>query len=86
MWRGNIRRRQTSVVYVDYDAYMHSREWCEVRQKRLKKDGYRCALCGTTEHLEVHHLTYERLGRERIDDLITLCKTCHKQAHELKDR
>src|SRR5215475_10158177 len=27
--------------------------------------------------LEVHHLTYERLGNEHPDDLIVLCPQCH---------
>ena len=35
---------------------------------------------GTGEPLELHHKTYERLGRERIDDLELLCSSCHKEA------
>jgi len=31
--------------------------------------------------LEVHHLTYERLGRERPDDLLVLCERCHSLEH-----
>lgn len=31
--------------------------------------------------LEVHHLTYERLGRERPDDLLVLCERCHSVEH-----
>lgn len=33
--------------------------------------------------LEVHHLTYARLGRELPDDLIVLCPACHAAAHGL---
>ena len=33
--------------------------------------------------LEVHHLTYERVGRERDTDLIALCCYCHE---EISDR
>jgi hypothetical protein len=32
--------------------------------------------------LEVHHLTYERVGRERDDDLIALCYYCHEDVTE----
>lgn len=31
--------------------------------------------------LEVHHLTYERLGQELDDDLIVLCDRCHCEQH-----
>ena len=31
--------------------------------------------------LEVHHLTYERAGHERLEDLQTLCHLCHCREH-----
>ena len=34
--------------------------------------------------LEVHHLTYERIGREHPDDLIVLCPQCHADVHGLE--
>lgn len=39
---------------------------------------------GTVESgatLNVHHLTYDRLGHEREDDLIVLCRECHLREH-----
>jgi hypothetical protein len=33
--------------------------------------------------LHVHHYTYERLGCERDEDLVTLCETCHSELHRL---
>lgn len=33
--------------------------------------------------LEVHHLTYERLGAEVDDDLLVLCGWCHSRLHGL---
>jgi hypothetical protein len=36
--------------------------------------------CGHQYSLELHHKTYERLGRELISDLEVLCKGCHEQA------
>jgi hypothetical protein len=32
----------------------------------------------------VHHLTYVRLGREKMKDLRILCKGCHANEHEGK--
>jgi hypothetical protein len=39
------------------------------------RDG-RCRDCGR-RGTEAHHLTYERVGRERLSDLVLLCKRCH---------
>ena len=30
---------------------------------------------------EVHHLSYERVGRELPEDLVALCPGCHRRAH-----
>ena len=46
-----------------------------------ERAGHKCAKCGqTSATLEVHHLTYERFGRESEADLIVLCKVCHEAA------
>jgi hypothetical protein len=42
-----------------------------------------CVLCGTSERIHLHHTTYERLGRERLADLVPLCHRCHSMVHEL---
>lgn len=34
--------------------------------------------------LQVHHITYERLGCHEIDDLITLCRPCHTKIHSIE--
>lgn len=67
-----------------YRAYISSPEWETVRQQRLEIDGRRCTGCGddgTHSPLEVHHLTYERFGHERLTDLLTLCRLCHAREH-----
>ena len=57
------------------------RHWDAVRQKALKRDGYKCRLCGDDDELHVHHLTYENWGHEKKKDLTTLCKEHHKLFH-----
>ena len=57
--------------------YYKSKEWAAKRSERLKIDGYKCAKCGFTRALEVHHINYERVFHEDVSrDLITLCKRC----------
>jgi 5-methylcytosine-specific restriction endonuclease McrA len=61
----------------DYNAYIQSPAWRKKRAARIRRDHYMCQTCGVRGYLTVHHRTYERLGRERMDDLITLCESCH---------
>lgn len=63
-----------------YAVYLNSPEWGEKRKEALKLANHRCR-CGETETLEVHHLSYERLGFERQRDLVVLCNSCHAKEH-----
>ena len=66
----------------NYKEYINSIEWDEKRSLRFRMDGFRCHMCGSPMNLECHHITYERLGNERLSDLITLCSKCHKRLHD----
>lgn len=60
---------------------------CRATFKRaLERAGYRCEECGSGSDLEVHHLTYERLGCELPEDLRVLCRRCHETAHAPRNR
>lgn len=43
-------------------------------------------ICGKTDELQLHHLTYERLGDEDLSDLTPLCADCHAMVHVLERR
>lgn len=65
--------------------YYSSPAWAAKRTERLKIDGFKCAKCGFTRALEVHHINYDRFGNEDVSrDLITLCKKCHKEIEAQK--
>lgn len=68
----------------EYREYLSSPEWARVRFGAILRAGYTCEGCEKERTLEVHHLSYLRLGRERESDLIALCKTCHKRADALR--
>lgn len=70
-----------SIVYLEY---LKSDAWRERRASKLEASKFRCERCGEREGLEVHHLSYDRLGQERTDDLIVLCKSHHWVADELR--
>lgn len=64
-----------------YRLHMQSPEWAATRKRKLQQAGFKCQDCGTGERLEVHHLTYERFGHERLEDLQVLCHFCHMAEH-----
>lgn len=70
----------------EYDAHLRSPAWAKLRKATLKRDRYRCIACEAREGLQVHHLTYERFGREALSDLTTLCEKCHKTLHDIAAR
>lgn len=70
---------------MDYKEYLKHPRWKQVRKARLEFDNYLCAVCHRDmrgEPYETHHLTYQRLGRERLRDVLTVCPSCHKVFHE----
>lgn len=70
----------------EYRKYLRSDHWVETRRKRKRIDGYKCYLCGKKKHLNVHHLRYVNIGNEDVEnDLVTLCRDCHKMLHRIKD-
>ena len=60
-----------------YHSYLQSSTWKERRSAKLQQAKYKCKRCGERIGLQVHHLNYDRLGDERTDDLIVLCRACH---------
>jgi hypothetical protein len=55
--------------------------WQKTRRAVRLRDGNRCATCGTTQRLSVHHITPHRLGgTDATDNLVTLCSRCHAHA------
>ena len=46
----------------------------------LNRDDSRCTLCNNPA-TEIHHKTYERVGKEPLSDLTSLCRECHTRHH-----
>ena len=67
---------------VNYASYISSHAWKKKAREMREKANFKCQLCACTDKpLNVHHNNYERLGRERDDDLIVLCEPCHHKFH-----
>lgn len=66
-----------------FGSYYDSVEWSRTRERIFERDDSKCQACGKTAEC-VHHLTYDRLGRENDLDLISLCNTCHDKVHKIQ--
>jgi hypothetical protein len=65
----------------DYAAYLRSPHWRQMRGFVMLRCGGICEGCKTAYADDVHHRTYERLGKEDPEDLVGLCRACHAIMH-----
>ena len=73
--------------FTQYSAYLASPHWLRLKDRFYTSPSYtgQCLACGTAgERLDVHHVTYERLGREHLTDLVALCRGCHQNTHRVE--
>jgi 5-methylcytosine-specific restriction endonuclease McrA len=67
----------------DYEEYLLAPYWKHRRGEKLRTVGYRCQVCNSrSPPLDVHHRTYDRLGKELDEDLTVLCRNCHSNFHK----
>lgn len=65
-----------------YNIYLKSEHWKQRRLKALKQANYTCSCCGVNNNLQVHHLTYANVWNEQDEDLLVVCRSCHKRIHK----
>jgi 5-methylcytosine-specific restriction endonuclease McrA len=54
----------------------------ELRKQVLRRDGWRCQVCGSKQNLQVHHKQLRsQQGDDNDSNLITLCAVCHGELH-----
>lgn len=70
--------------FVRYNEYLNSMEWRARRAKVLQRDNYTCQACLVETATQVHHTTYDRVFREPLFDLQSVCDECHESIHKTK--
>jgi hypothetical protein len=74
------RKQQREAFWKLYAEYLDSPEWASKRAQVLRRDKYTCQIhkngC-TRKAVQVHHLTYENVGNEPLEDLTSACVHCH---------
>jgi hypothetical protein len=79
----------------DYKKYLFSKDWLLLKNKLIniylkQKWNIECLHCGSEKALQVHHFSYENIGKEiledeRINELGFLCADCHFKWHKTKN-
>lgn len=76
-------QRLTELGFIDYSAYIASPLWRKRRTRFFASRERACEICEADQGpMIVHHLFYDRLGREWDSDLVMLCDGCHRLAHK----
>jgi hypothetical protein len=74
------KRKQRRDYY--RNDYLKSEAWKRKRYVVLKRDNWRCVFCGGRA-TQVHHKKYAKynIGKEPIEWLVSVCKSCHDNQH-----
>ena len=83
--RRPLSRRDAYAVYIASAEWRSKRE--AFRRYWVRSHGvWACAVCGTTVNRHTHHITYERLGNEAMEDLLPVCQLHLHQVHRQERR
>lgn len=79
-WRGSSTPNWQGIR----EPHRHGPTWYGARRRALNRDGHACQCCGATQHLHVHHALPGRLfasseAANGLDNLVTLCDSCHRR-------
>jgi hypothetical protein len=80
-WATSFHGRLKRLGFRTYDAYLASPHWTDFKTRyRLSSLPQSCLVCSSPS-VTLHHLSYERLGDERLEDVVPLCWPHHEAVH-----
>jgi hypothetical protein len=69
----------------DYNKYLHSKEWADFKARyRASNRPQGCYICGGKPDA-IHHLCYDRVGHELLEDCCAVCAADHFLIHFAHD-
>lgn len=76
-----------TIKSMPYRDFLKTPYWKMIARYEKETAGMKCFLCGSSDILNVHHTTYKNHGNEinHLEDLMTVCRECHKAIHNIKD-
>ena len=78
IWHKILKSVKPTSGNLEYQRYLQSPAWIVKKGQVLERDGHRCAFCNANA-TDVHHKTYENIGKEPFTDLTSLCRSCHQR-------
>ncbi len=83
--------RRWRTAHPEYAKTKHNARWAGNWHAALERDGRQCQFCSATSKLNVHHIdgSGETDGQEAnhaMENLITLCASCHRDMHQISYR
>lgn len=66
----------------EYQKYLASSHWRSFKKYFYKTQPKECCVCGDSFKLNLHHITYENLGKEKLEDVVCLCEFHHSIVHQ----
>jgi len=80
-WQREVMRIRLQRARDDL-TYYDSSHWRTFTAQAKWDAGYECLDCGAEGvALFGHHITYDRLGEERTEDVVVVCEPCHDARH-----
>ena len=71
--------------FKNYAEYLQSHHWRSLRNQLIGNKPFCCA-CNVFLATELHHVRYDRVGKETKDCVIGVCHSCHNAIHRALDR
>lgn len=69
---------------MNYKQYLKSEHWKNIRNRFIKSKRYNwlCFICNKElKNPVIHHKTYKNIWKEKLHNLVAVCKWCHKDIH-----
>lgn len=61
---------------------IYDKHWKHIAENIKKRDGFKCKICSIQKDLVVHHREPYRISKNHSsENLITLCRSCHRKFH-----
>ena len=71
----------------EYQEFLKSDFWISLSDCKKAKVDCKCEKCGKSEFLECHHIIYRSSWYDtKLEDLIILCRECHKKEHNIESK
>lgn len=80
-----FKKRLKQLGFTTYQSYLASDLWHKFKEIYFSSSMPRTCMGCRNSIVMLHHITYQRLGEERLSDVIPLCFKCHRKVHRFHD-